>query len=302
MKKKYFINCIYCICLWTVLVLMAVPAFPAMAGDSSFTSLYYGQTGEDVSYVQEMLNSLGYYADAADGSFGPMTMEAVRRFQKDHGLTAGGIVDSATMNAIMDAVYNNPDNYTGLVKMPESGQWAFVSDGKFTDDPSEMVLTAQDEEAGLKETFCEVYAKNVVDRITTPDMTEEEKVAACFEFTINEFDSTNHPRVPHYTGPDWVYVYAYDMFGPRHGGNCFSFAAAFSVLAKACGIESVYACTSGSHAWTEIDGLVYDPEQYHDTDNKIYAYSYYNSAISNYWPAISTWQTNPWMRLKLPSF
>ena len=28
MKKKYFINCIYCICLWTVLVLMAVPAFP----------------------------------------------------------------------------------------------------------------------------------------------------------------------------------------------------------------------------------------------------------------------------------
>lgn len=262
-----------------------------------------GQTGEDVAFVQEMLNILGYSSDEGDGVYSTETESSVREFQQDHALYVDGLVGPLTMSALIDETYKNPDRYTGLVQMPTSGRWAFVCNGLYTDDPSEMVLTTEDEEAGLKEEFCEVYAKNVVDRITNPGMTEEEKINACFQFTMNEFESTNHPRVPHYTGSDWVYVYAYDMFGPRHGGNCFSYAAAFSVLAKACGIEEVYCCTSGAHAWTEIDGLVYDPEQYHDTDtNKIYAYSYQNPAISNYWPAISSWEDNPWMRMKLPAF
>jgi len=276
---------------------------PLEQSDSAVTMMGIGQSGEDVSFVQEMLNNLGYSTGEEHGDFGPETENSVKAFQKDQSLYVDGLVGPVTMSVLIDETYNNPGDYTGLVQMPASGKWAFVSDGLYTDDPSEMVLTSEDEEAGLKEEFCEVYAKNVVDRITTPEMTEQEKIDACFQFTMDEFESTNHPRVPHYTGSDWVYVYAYDMFGPRHGGNCFSYAAAFSVLAKACGIEEVYCCTSGAHAWTEIDGLVYDPEQYHDTDtNKIYAYSYQNPAISNYWPAISNWEENPWMRMKLPAF
>ena len=275
----------------------------AVDEDAPAALMGVGQMGEDVSFVQEMLNILGYSTGDESGTYGEMTEKSVRAFQKDHELYIDGLVGPITMAALIDETYKNPDQYTGLVQMPTSGRWAFVCNGVYTDDPSEMVLTTEDEEAGLKEEFCEVYAKNVVERITTPEMTEEEKIDACFQFTLDEFESTNHPRVPHYTGSDWVYVYAYDMFGPRHGGNCFSYAAAFSVLAKACGIEEVYCCTSGAHAWTEIEGLVYDPEQYHDTDNnKIYAYSYSNAAISNYWPAISDWEEYPWMRMKLPAF
>ncbi len=39
--------------------------------------------------VQRLLKSLGYYAGAVDGIAGPLTVEAIRRFLHDHGLTMG---------------------------------------------------------------------------------------------------------------------------------------------------------------------------------------------------------------------
>ena len=55
-------------------------------------------TGEDVRDLQTQLLMLGYslVSYGADGSFGSVTRGAVIRFQKDHGLTADGIVGSAT--------------------------------------------------------------------------------------------------------------------------------------------------------------------------------------------------------------
>lgn len=55
-----------------------------------------GQRGEAVREVQEMLISLGYLADPADGVFGPRTEAAVLAFQKERGLDATGIVGEAT--------------------------------------------------------------------------------------------------------------------------------------------------------------------------------------------------------------
>lgn len=281
---------------------------------SPFGDLTEGMTGSEVLELQKKLAALRYPV-YVDGIFGEQTAQIVRMFQTNNGLYADGVVGPVTNSALNGSpvLYSDASSsqsgssldmgdHTGLVREPSSGEWVYVIDGQFTTDYNRMVLTEEDEAAGLKEAFCEVYARNVVDSITSPDMSQEEKLAACFEFTMTEFESTNHPRVPHYTGDDWVYVYAYDMFGPRHGGNCFSYAAAFSVLAKACGCSDVYACNSGGHGWTEVNGLVYDPEQYHDTINKIYAYDYSNPSISNYWPAISSYETYPWMRISLPAF
>lgn len=56
--------------------------------------------GEDVRALQGILTALGYDVGEIDGSFGGNTEAAVKKFQKDHGLTVDGSVGNATWNAI----------------------------------------------------------------------------------------------------------------------------------------------------------------------------------------------------------
>lgn len=58
-----------------------------------------GATGDAVKTLQTNLNTLGYNL-AVDGSFGPASTAAVKDYQKRKGLTADGIVNSATRKAI----------------------------------------------------------------------------------------------------------------------------------------------------------------------------------------------------------
>jgi predicted chitinase len=53
-------------------------------------------SGPGVKAVQQQLKAQGYLTGAADGIFGPATAEAVKAFQRDHGLEADGIVGPQT--------------------------------------------------------------------------------------------------------------------------------------------------------------------------------------------------------------
>ena len=55
-----------------------------------------GAQGEAVWQLQERLQALGYLTGSVDGQFGPATKEAVQLFQRQHGLTADGIVGEDT--------------------------------------------------------------------------------------------------------------------------------------------------------------------------------------------------------------
>ena len=55
-----------------------------------------GDTGPDVSRLQELLKSLGVYQGRADGSFGPKTRAYVMQFQQAEGLTADGVAGPKT--------------------------------------------------------------------------------------------------------------------------------------------------------------------------------------------------------------
>lgn len=64
-------------------------------------TLEVGDKGGQVLKVQEALYEKGYLDAGADGVFGQMTADAVRKFQEDNGLEATGLVDDETKDLIL---------------------------------------------------------------------------------------------------------------------------------------------------------------------------------------------------------
>lgn len=63
-------------------------------------TLKKGMTGEAVRRLQETLIGLGYLDDAADGSFGQKTYDALVMFQAVNGLSADGIAGQKTLGVL----------------------------------------------------------------------------------------------------------------------------------------------------------------------------------------------------------
>ena len=59
-----------------------------------------GDADSNISEVQSALSREGYYSGATDGSMGPGTQSALRRYQRDHGLPVTGRIDRAVINAL----------------------------------------------------------------------------------------------------------------------------------------------------------------------------------------------------------
>lgn len=68
----------------------------------AFASFERGDDGQDVMAIQKRLVELNYTITSIDGSFGPETENAVRRFQADRGLEVDGIVGANTYRALMN--------------------------------------------------------------------------------------------------------------------------------------------------------------------------------------------------------
>ncbi|MGY4688446.1 C40 family peptidase [Salibacterium sp. K-3] len=83
-------------------------AAAAMVGDqsssrksgSTFRILESGDKGNEVSLLQRQLKDLGYYKKDVTGVYGPMTEEAVRRFQQKQELATDGLAGPKTFNAL----------------------------------------------------------------------------------------------------------------------------------------------------------------------------------------------------------
>ena len=82
---------------------VAMAAMLTVAGTVSAVSAESIQMGDSGVYVAELQGQLADsgYAVAADGEFGPATREAVKEFQREHGLVADGMVGPATYSQLM---------------------------------------------------------------------------------------------------------------------------------------------------------------------------------------------------------
>jgi hypothetical protein len=81
-------------------ILCHLPLSPGLEDIIVARTYRRGSKGDEVSLVQRQLQALGVYGGAIDGDFGGETEIAVRRFQRDRGLDADGIVGSGTWRAL----------------------------------------------------------------------------------------------------------------------------------------------------------------------------------------------------------
>lgn len=133
---------------------------------------------------------------------------------------------------------------------------AYKKKNKFYHSDRTKMTTAEAEDWKAR-----MNAEEIVAKITTKKMTKSQKLRACFNWvmkkpyiTYRKFRPTDY----------WPATYANDHFTKR-GGDCHADAGAFAYLAAAVGYKNVYVCNDSNgiraqgHAWTEIDGRVYDP-------------------------------------------
>lgn len=82
------------LCTLLVLILCLSVTSPALALSK------IGSRGTEVRNIQTRLKSWGYYFYTVDGIYGWRTAEAVKKFQRKHGLVADGIAGPRTLEKI----------------------------------------------------------------------------------------------------------------------------------------------------------------------------------------------------------
>jgi peptidoglycan hydrolase-like protein with peptidoglycan-binding domain len=99
--------------------------------DSEKRPTFIAQSGSEVEELQRLLAKLGFAPGNVDGVLGPRTADAVRKFQKENGLTADGLVGPATWNALQRAAAAAPRAPSRSTRAPSSatdGESPEVSD------------------------------------------------------------------------------------------------------------------------------------------------------------------------------
>jgi len=110
-----------------VKVLSAVVCLSILGfASSAMALLQRGDSGDDVTKLQEALKQKGYFTGSTTGFFGEITEAAVIQFQTAKGLEADGIVGSATESALSTGISNTSASGTST---GASGGSAIASSG-----------------------------------------------------------------------------------------------------------------------------------------------------------------------------
>ncbi len=169
-------------------------------------------------------------------------------------------------------------------------------DGVIVDGESWIVSEGKATKAETAADQALFQAAKFVGKVTTPDMTHEQKLRACFDHIKTDY-LEGVLEDPDYFTTEWPVTYANDFFTTGRG-DCFSFGASYAFMAKAIGYAEVYALNSGGHGWAEVDGKYYDPEwDKHHVEFDHYAMNPTDQLDIEYLEGIGAGYD--WMRVKL---
>jgi len=132
--------CFFCLCV-VLSVLTAAEAalaqgfrgFPQVQGPNSFQGqtiqlpsrgfFQQGDRSTAVTAIQQILQSLGYFNTTPTDFYGPITEDAVRRFQRDRGITTNGLVGPTTLSYLLGLVPLSPLSppFNGILSFGDSG-------------------------------------------------------------------------------------------------------------------------------------------------------------------------------------
>ncbi len=93
MKSKHKVTSIFLIIILTCVFVIYNPISEEVLSK-------YGSRGDEVYKIQQRLLQWGYYKGAVDGIYGWRTVQAVKDFQRKHGLATDGIAGPATLAKI----------------------------------------------------------------------------------------------------------------------------------------------------------------------------------------------------------
>lgn len=113
------------------------PANPSEPTDDVvlYRTLRYGDSGDDVAYMQRRLIELGYLTGKADGQFGSGTLAAVKAFQRANGLTVDGAAGTKTYGVLLsDAAIRAEDPPAPIP--PEEDEDETQNPGEDSTDPN----------------------------------------------------------------------------------------------------------------------------------------------------------------------
>ena len=79
------------------------PVYSRENWPTTYRTLYRGRMGEDVYMLQMRLQELGYYNGTVTGGYYGGTINAVKAFQRDHGLTVDGAAGEKTQSLLFSS-------------------------------------------------------------------------------------------------------------------------------------------------------------------------------------------------------
>ena len=135
-----------------MLSLTSRAANEASPSASPITSAPAAAPSNDVVSAQRQLKERGYYAGPVDGVIGPATDAALRAFQRDHGLSVSGRLDSATVRTLAaapDSSAPTTDIRVAQRQLRDRGYYSGPIDG-VVGLVTEAALRAYQRDRGLK--------------------------------------------------------------------------------------------------------------------------------------------------------
>lgn len=115
MENKY--KKIAAITLFALIVLHTSSAF------AIGSILKFGSRGPEVTHVQQLLIQKGYLNHEATGYYGPLTTQAVIKFQNDYNLVIDGIVGPQTYKTLTQAQPGSPPTNNAPSSKPRVGEY-----------------------------------------------------------------------------------------------------------------------------------------------------------------------------------